>query len=115
MQTTEERMQRISERTAQIKRENKKRKMQITCSVLLAASILIVVVMGNAMSGLVNNFSNTDINYASVTASIIGDGTAQGYILMGILCFLLGSIMTILLYRISDRTKQTNKENKDEF
>ena len=45
-------------------------------------------------------------------ASIFGNNSAQGYILMGTICFLLGVCVTVLLYRLHRK----NREKKsDEF
>ena len=45
-------------------------------------------------------------------ASIFENNSAQGYILMGMICFLLGVCVTVLLYRLHRK----NRENQsDEF
>ena len=47
------------------------------------------------------------------TASLMGSHGALGYIVMGLLCFLLGVCVTVLLYRMRSHTKQ--REDDDEL
>ena len=44
--------------------------------------------------------SKGDVAHTSMTASLIGSSAFSGYIVMGILSFLLGVCVTILLHRL---------------
>ena len=52
--------------------------------------------------------------HSAMTASLIGGSAFSGYIVMGILSFLLGVCVTILLYRLH-RHFRDRKEEQDEF
>ena len=39
------------------------------------------------------------------TASFIGGGDSAGYVVVGVLCFMLGVCLTMLLYKLRDKGK----------
>lgn len=39
------------------------------------------------------------------TASFIGGGDSAGYVVVGVLCFMLGVCLTMLLYKLRDKDK----------
>ena len=116
MRTTEERMNAIRQRTAVLKAEQRRRKQYVLSSACAAACLLIVIGLGIQMPGLVDRLPNGEVLHTSGAASLIGSNTALGYILMGVLAFLLGVSVTLLLYRLSRKSRQeTHKEDENEF
>lgn len=113
MRTTEERMQLIRQRTDTLKQEQKKRKQRIINTVCVAACLLLVVGLGLYMPGLTVTSPQT-IRQTAGTASLLGQHAALGYIIMGLLCFLLGVTVTILLYRLHHAQTHVKPEDDDD-
>lgn len=109
MRTTEERMHLIEKRRREIKNTRKSQRKEVLA---VAACLLLLVVMGTTMPGVVGGMEAIKVNYTSGTASILGNHEALGYILMGILSFLLGMCVTMLLYRL--RRKQERDRGKEQ-
>ena len=113
MRTTDERVAQIQKRTAQLKSEREKKKQRGLDLLCTAACLVLVVCLGIGMPNLTGNLSGGEVLHASGAASLIGDNAALGYILMGVLSFLLGVCCTVLLYRLRRRKK--HGEDSDEF
>lgn len=52
------------------------------------------------------------IDMGCAAASIFGTNSAQGYIVMGIICFFIGVCVTVLLYRLH---RKAERDHFDEF
>lgn len=111
MRTNEERARLIHERTWKIKEENRRKKQSVVDICCIAASLLIIFCMADWMPGIIAGFSEENSSYVSGAASLIGGHAALGYILMGILAFLLGVCVTILLYRIRRYNEREKRED----
>lgn len=119
MMTEEERMQKIRLRTAELRKQDQKKKQFLGDLGCVAACLAVIICMGLYMPSVTESLSFQnfkDLRQSSMTASIIGQNGSLGYIIMGILSFLLGVCVTILLYRIRERNRQNRNEgNSDEF
>lgn len=111
MRTTEERTRLVHQRTAELKKEQCRRKNRLVGTVCTAACLLLVTALGLWMPQLaaVQQGSSTLTGAASLVAS----HGALGYILMGILSFLLGVCVTVLLYRLRRRTEHQHSGEED--
>ena len=105
MRTDTERTQQILQRTAQLKRARQVRRQRVLELGCAAACLALVVCLGAWMPGWVGTPVAVSAS-AGGTASMLGQGSASGYILVGLLSFLLGSCMTILLYRLRRRREK---------
>ena len=114
MRTSEERARLIHRRTAQIKQEHRKKKQQGLYAVCMAACLLLVVGIGSFMPGLSADIVGGEVHHVSGAASLEGIHAALGYILMGLLSFLLGVCVTVLLYRLHRRNERKQRENLDD-
>ena len=114
MRTNEERTRLIHKRTAEIKRENQKKKQRRLDAACIAACLLLVVGIGAWMPGLMAGVSESGVSHASGAASLVGSHAALGYILMGLLAFLLGVCVTVLLYRLRRRKERRQQEDRDD-
>lgn len=113
MRTTEERTALIHRRVSALKRERARRRLEGLC---VAACLLLVLGAGVAMPGLTAGFSTGNANAGSETASMVAENAALGYILIGLLAFLLGICVTVLLYRLRQRYDHNlPEEGDDEF
>ena len=89
--------------------KNKKtRRRQLRTAACMAACLLLVVGIGILMPGFIHGAAAGTVSHTAGTASLVASHAALGYILMGLLSFLLGVSVTILLYRLrrhNDRKK----------
>ena len=106
MRTNEERVGLIHQRTAEIKRKRRMKKQRAADMICMTACLLLVVGIGSFLPGLTAELSFGEIHHTSGAASLVGDSAALGYILMGILAFLLGVCVTVLLYRLRRRNER---------
>ena len=114
MRTNEERAGLIHQRTAEIKRERQVRKQRALDTICIAACLILVVGIGSLMPGLTAGVPSGEIHHASGAASLVGSHAALGYILMGLMAFLLGVCVTVLLYRLRRRNEREQRENSDD-
>ena len=114
MRTNEERAGLVHKRTAEIKRERQKKKQRALDTVCIAACLILVVGIGSFMPGLVVGIPGGEVHHASGAASLVGSHAALGYILMGLMAFLLGVCVTVLLYRLRRRNERKQRENSND-
>ena len=113
MRTNDERAELIHKRTEEIKGERRKKRQRALDFSCTAACLILVVGIGSFMpkwaKGLVS-----EVHQASGAASLVGSHAALCYILMGLLSFLLGVCVTVLLYRLRRRNERKQRENLDD-
>lgn len=114
MRTTEERMRLIGKRTAEIRRQEEEKKRRVQDGLCLAACLILVVVIGAFLPGVVSGLSYEDTGAMSGAASLVGSSEALGYIVMGLLSFMLGVCVTVLLYRLRRRNERRKQEETDD-
>lgn len=114
MRTNEERAGLIQKRTAEIKRERQKTKQRTLNLICIAACLILVVGLGSFMPGLAAGIPGGEVHHASGAASLVGSHAALGYILMGLMAFLLGVFVTVLLYRLHRRNEREQQENAND-
>lgn len=114
MRTNEERAGLIQKRTTELKRERQKRKQRALDTICIAACLILVVGIGSFMPGLTAGIPGSEAHHASGAASLVGSHAALGYILMGLMAFLLGVCVTVLLYRLHRRNERKQRENSDD-
>ena len=76
----------------------------------MAACLLLVIGIGIVMPELTATTAGGNSVHSSETASMIGSHAAPGYIIMGLLAFLLGVCVTVLLYRLRRRNERKSRE-----
>ena len=69
-----------------------------------------IVGVSFAMPGIVGQIAPGTSSGFETAATILGGGTALGYMVIGLLAFILGVCVTILCFRI----RQLNKEEQTE-
>ena len=114
MKTDAERMALIRQRTTQLQRQAHARQMLLIDAGCMAACLALVVCLGLAMPGWAGTSVALHVSPTG-TAGMLSERGADGYILVGVLSFLLGSCVTILLYRLrrhNDRKKQEDREDE---
>ena len=114
MRTNEERSRLIHKRTAEIKREKQNRIQRGLDAVCIAVCMLLVTGIGAWMPELMTEPAAGSIIHSSGAASMIGSHAALGYIVMGLLDYLLGECVTLLLYRLRRRKEPSTREEKED-
>ena len=114
MRTNKERAVLIHQRTAEIKRERQKKKQRAWDMICIAACLILVVGIGSFLPDWVGGIPSGEVHHASGAASLVGSHAALGFILMGLMAFLLGVCVTVLLYRLRRRNERKQRENLDD-
>ena len=107
MRSHEERVTETKRRIAKIERENRLRRNTIAMASAVAACLALLVGASLAMPGIAASIRTGNYSGFETTASIYGGGAALGYIVIGLLAFLLGVCVTVLCFRL----RQMNREN----
>ena len=115
MRTNEERILLIQKMSANQKRKLYQRRQLALDAACMAACLLLLACTGALMPELMAHAADGSVIHASGAASLIGDHAALGYILMGLLAFLLGVCVTVLLYRLRRRDERRRREDEDEL
>ena len=113
MRTNEERAGLVHKRTAEITRERQKRKQRALDMICIAACLILVVGIGSFLPDWVVIIPDGEVHHASGAASLVGSHAALGDILMGLMAFLLGVCVTVLLYRLHRRNERKQRENSN--
>lgn len=114
MQSTEERVRRIQRRTAELKRQQAQRRQRWIDLGCLAVCLALVIGLGTTMPGIASALSSADTIQTTGAASLLAENASLGYILIGLLSFLLGVCVTILLYRLHRLEKHHHHEDADD-
>ena len=107
MRSHEERVTETKRRIAKIEQEKRLRRNTITMVSAVAACLVLLVGVCLAMPGIAASIRTGNYSGFETTASIYGGGAALGYIVIGLLAFLLGVCVTVLCFRL----RQMNREN----
>ena len=110
MRSHEERFAETKRRIAARQRREQRRRSTITTLSAAAACLVLIVGVSFAMPGMVAGVRPGDFAGYETAASMYGGGDALGYIIVGLLAFLLGVCMTILCFRL----QQMERDEKDE-
>ena len=107
MRSHEERVTETKRRIAKIERDNRLRRNTIAMASAVAACLALLIGASLAMPGIAASIRTGNYSGFETTASIYGGGAALGYIVIGLLAFLLGVCVTVLCFRL----RQMNREN----
>lgn len=110
MHTNNERLAALYKRVGEIKKENRSRSVRLIQFAGCAACILLVITLALWMpeTGSPPTLSGT----GSMSASIFASSGYLGYIVIGIVAFLLGCAATAFCFRM--KKWQENRENEDD-
>ncbi len=112
MRTSEERIAAMHLRAAEIKKEKDRKNANILSSVAVVTGLAAVIVMGILMPGLTDKVVVSGV-YDGYSASIFAGSGAIGFIVVGILSFLLGAAVTIFCFKLR-KLSNLNKKGPGE-
>ena len=113
MRSHEERVVEAKRRIAKIAREKRLRRDTLPMLSAVAACLALLVGASLAMPGIAASIQTGDYSGFETAASMYGGG-ALGYIVIGLLAFLLGVCVTLLCFRLRQmfRVDDQNKESE---
>ena len=112
MRSLEERVAETKRRIAKMEQEKRLRRDKITMISAAAACLALLIGASLAMPGIAANIQTGDYSGFETTASIFHSGAALGYIVIGLLAFLLGVCVTVLCFRLRQMNREDN-QNKE--
>ena len=110
MRSHEERIAEVRRRITEKERQKKRKQRRIVAISCIAACLAVIVGVSFVMPGIVGQITPGTSSGFETAATILGGGTALGYMVIGLLAFILGVCVTILCFRI----RQLNKEEQTE-
>ena len=115
MRSHEERVAETKRRIAQIEREKRLRRNTITMASAVAACLVLLIGASLAMPGIAASIQTGDYSGFETAASMYGGGAALGYIVIGLLAFLLGVCVTVRCFRLRQMNREDgqNEESED--
>ena len=114
MRSHEERVAEAKRRIAKIEREKRRRRNTITIASSVAACLALLVGASLAMPGIAAKIQTGDYYGFETAASIFHGGAALGYIVIGLLAFLLGVCVTILCFRLHQMNREDDQNKESE-
>ena len=114
MRSHEERITEAKRRIAKIEREKRLRRNTITMASAVAACLALLVGASLAMPGITANIQTGDYSGFETAASIFHGSAALGYIVIGLLAFLLGVCVTVLCFRIRQLSRENAQDKESE-
>ena len=114
MRSHEERVAETKRRIAKIEREKRLRRDKITMISAAAACLALLIGASLAMPGIAANIQIGDYSGFETAASIFHGGAALGYIVIGLLAFLLGVCVTVLCFRLRQMSREDDQDRESE-
>ena len=114
MRSYEERVAETKRRIAARQREKRLRRNTITMASAVAACLALLIGASLAMPGIAAHIQTGDYSGFETAASMYGGGAALGYIVIGLLAFLLGVCVTILCFRLRQMGREDWQDRESE-
>ena len=114
MRSHEERVAETKRRIAKIERKKRLRRDKITMISAVAACLALLIGASLAMPGIAANIQTGNYSGFETAASMYGGGAALGYIVIGLLAFLLGVCVTVLCFRLRQMSREGGQDRESE-
>ena len=114
MLSHEERVAETKRRIAARQREQKLRRNMIAMVSAAAACLALIAGVSFAMPGIAAKIQTGDYTGFETAASVFQSCAALGYIVIGLLAFLLGVCVTILCFRLRRMNREDAREQESE-
>ena len=113
MRSHEERVAETKRRVAKIEQEKRRRRNTVTMASAVAACLVLLIGASLAMPGIAASIQTGDYSGFETAASMYGGG-ALGYIVIGLLAFLLGVCVTVLCFRLRQMNREDGQDRESE-
>lgn len=114
MRSHEERVAETKRRIAARQREKRLRRNTITMASTVAACLALLIGASLAMPGIAARIQIGDYSGFETAASIFHGAAALGYIVIGLLAFLLGVCVTVLCFRLRQMNREDGQDRESE-
>ena len=114
MRSHEERIAETKRRIAARQREKRRRRDTVTMASAVAACLVLLIGASLAMPGIAATLQAGDYSGFETAASIFHSGAALGYIVIGLLAFLLGVCVTVLCFRLRQMNRKDDQNEESE-
>ena len=114
MRSHEERVAETKRRIAKMEREKRLRRNTVTMASAVAACLVLLIGASLAMPGIAARIQTGDYSGFETAASIFHGGAALGYIVIGLLAFLLGVCVTVLCFRLRQMNREDGQDRESE-
>ena len=114
MRSHEERVVETKRRIAAMERKKRLRRNTVTMASTVAACLVLLIGASLAMPGIAASIQTGDYAGFETAASMYGGGAALGYIVIGLLAFLLGVCVTILCFRLHQMNREDGQDEESE-
>ena len=113
MRSHEERVAAVKQRVALINHRKRQNRARLLALSSVAACLAVIVGVSFAMPGISESLvAGNDTEYEAA-ASAFGGSAAAGYIIIGLLAFVLGVCVTILCFAIRDYQEKEKDKDKE--
>ena len=114
MRSHEERVAEAKRRIAKIEQEKRRRRNTVTMASAVAACLALLIGASLAMPGIAASIQTGDYSGFETAASIFHSSAALGYIIIGLLAFLLGVCVTVLCFRLRQMSCEDGQDEESE-
>ena len=114
MRSHEERVAETKRRIAARQQEKRLRRNTITMASAVAACLALLIGASLAMPGIAASIQTGNYSGLETAASIFHGGAALGYIVIGLLAFLLGVCVTVLCFRLRQMSREDDQNKESE-
>ena len=114
MRSHEERVAETKRRIAARQREQKLRRNKVAMVSAGAACLALIAGASLAMPSIAARIQTGDYSGFETAASIFHGGAALGYIVIGLLAFLLGVCVTVLCFRLRQMSREDDQNKESE-
>ena len=114
MRSHEERVAETKRRIAKMEREKRLRRNTITVASAVAACLALIVGVSFVMPDIAVKIQTGGYAGFETAASIFHGDAALGYIVIGLLAFLLGVCVTVLCFRLRQMNRDDTKDKESE-
>ena len=114
MRSHEERVAETKRRIAARQQEKRLRRNTVTMASAVAACLALLIGASLAMPGIAASIQTGNYSGLETAASIFHGGAALGYIVIGLLAFLLGVCVTVLCFRLRQMSREDDQNKESE-
>ena len=114
MRSHEERVAETKRRIAKIERAKRLRRNTLAMASAVAACLVLLIGASFAMPGIAAKIQTGDYSGFETAASMYGGSAALGYIVIGLLAFLLGVCVTVLCFRLRQMNREDGQDRESE-
>ena len=114
MRSHEDRVAETKRRIAKIELEKRRRRNTITMASAVAACLALLIGASLTMPGIAASIQTGDYAGFETAASMYGGGAALGYIVIGLLAFLLGVCVTVLCFQLRQINWEDDQDKESE-